>query len=206
QHYEKVLYIKPEHVPPHFVALTDFALRHGMPINSGNFARIDGASETKIRALLAQQVSTGGYDPTAIYVFNDDELWDAVTRPLNGDYQTGTLNGVKLLLPGIAQCPSCSHADFVPERWGVWSARQLPTLAGQMRDDTLLAQPGDIGYLSYRPYTRIPAGTYSYRITYKASATPENVVGHWDIVSSAATTSEIYATGELTGSNGNVRV
>ncbi|WP_285274607.1 DUF6311 domain-containing protein [Halopseudomonas bauzanensis] len=206
QHYEKVLYIKPAHVPPHFVALTDFALRHGMPINSGNFARIDDTAETKARALLAQQVSTGRYDPTAIYIFNDDELWDAVTRSLNGDYQTGTLNGVKLLLPGIAQCPSCSHADFVPERWGVWSARQLPSLVGQMRDDTLLAQPGDIGYLSYGPYTRIPAGTYSYRITYKASATPEDVVGHWDIVSSAATTSEIYATGELTGSNGNVRV
>lgn len=205
QHYEKVLYIKPTNVPVHFVPLTDFAQRHGIPINSGNFARIDGAAEIMGRTVLAEQAKTQRYDPTALYVINDDELWDTVTRT-DEDNRPGTLDGIKLLLPAITECSSCNHADFIPEHWGDWPARQLPTQVGQMRDDTLLAQPGDIGYLSYGPYTRIPAGTFFYRITYKASAAPDNVVGHWDIVSSAATAPVVHATGELAGTNGEVHV
>lgn len=205
QRYDKVLYVTPMNVPPDFVPLTDFAYRHGMSINSGNFARVDGAAEMRARALLAEQVRTGQYDPKAVYVFNDSELWDVATRTLSGNDQAGVLNGIKLVLPGLAQCQACRHVDFEPQNWGVWPARQLPTVVGQLHDDTLLAQPGTTGYLSYGPYTRIPAGSYRYRITYKASASPEVVVGNWDIVSSATTTPVMLAKGALAGTNGEVR-
>ena len=206
QHYEKVLYIKPGNVPPHFVPLTAFAQRNGMPINSGNFARIDGAAETRARSALAAQVETQRYDPTALYIFNDDELWNTATRTLSADDQAGLLDGVRLMLPGLARCPTCDHPDFIPHRWGIWDASQLPSVVGQQHDDALQAQPGDVGYLNYGPYTAVPAGTYIYLIAYKASATPESVVGHWDIVSSAATSSVVHATGDLLGTNGEVRL
>lgn len=204
QHYEKLLYIKPIHVPSDYVPLTEFAHRHGMPINSGNFARINGTVEAMARASLAEQVRTARYDATAMYVFNDDELWDTATRMPNEHYQTGILNGIKLLLPSFARCPTCSHPDLVPQRWGVWAASQLPTLAGRLHDGRLLANPGVSGYLNYGPYTRIPAGTHIYRIIYQADAAPDNIVGHWDIVSS--TGSIVHATGALTGSNGEASV
>ena len=205
QHYEKVLYIKPMNVPPDFVSLTDFAHRHGMPINSGYLARTDGAAEAMARMVLTEQVKARRYDPTAIYVFNDHELWNTATRTLSTNDQVGILDGVRLLLPETKQCPTCSHPDFLLQRWGVWEASQLPTVVGRVHDGALLAQRGDIGYLNYGPYTPVPAGTYLYLIAYKASAAPESTVGHWDIVSSAATAAVVHSTGELTGTNGEVR-
>lgn len=203
--YNKVLYVTPMNVPADFIPLSDFARRHGMSINSGNFARIDGTAETRARAILAEQVRTGDYDPKAIYVFNDSELWDVATRTLSGNDQAGVLNGIKLVLPGLGQCQSCPLADFETQRWGTWPARQLPTLVGQLQDDALLAPPGTSGYLSYGPYTRIPAGRYRYRIIYRASAAPETIVGHWDIVSAATTTPVMLANGQLTGTNDEVQ-
>ena len=206
EHYEKVIYIRPGNMPPYFIPMTEFAQRHGLPINSGYLARIDVAAEARARVALTEQVKTGNYDASALYVFNDEELWDMAIRAPATDDQAGTLDDVRLLLPEVSRCASCRHPDFRSQRWGLWNASQLPTIVGQVRNGALQVQPGQAGYLSFGPYTRIPAGSYRYLITYSADAPSHTVAGHWDIVSGAAKTLVKHASGELSGTDGEIRI
>lgn len=205
QRHQRVLYVFPTNVPADFIPLSDFALRHGMSINSGNFARVDARAQDRAREHLARQVASGEYDADALYVFNDAALWDQAIRTLKNGAMAGELNGIRLVVPGLEHCSECLTGDFKVQRWGIWPAVQLPTLIGQLRDERLVAPAGAAGYLNYGPYTRIPAGRYRYRITYASAGDASARVGNWDIVSNATSTASTLAQGELTGTGGNER-
>ncbi|MFS2122446.1 DUF6311 domain-containing protein [Pseudomonas sp. Pseusp97] len=202
--YQRILYVFPTHVPDNFVALSDFALHHGMSINSANFARVNAQAQTRARERLAKQVASGTYDADALYVFNDPALWDQATRTLNNGAMAGELDGIKLVIPQLYSCTDCRTEDFQGQRWGHWTAARLPTLIGQPQGDRLVSPAGAAGYLSYGPYTLIPAGRYRYRITYAASADTSASVGTWDIVSNATGAILTLVQGELKGTGGNV--
>ncbi|QJP06769.1 DUF6311 domain-containing protein [Pseudomonas multiresinivorans] len=203
--YQRILFAYPTHVPADFISLSDFALHHGMSINSGNFARSDLQAQARARARLAEQVASGDYDPDAIYVFNEPELWDQAIRTLKNGAIAGELDGIKLVIPDLQNCAGCRTTDFKTLRWGDWPASRLPTIIGQLREDRLVAATGASGYLSYGPYTRIPAGRYRYRITYAASGESSLRLGTWDIVSNATQSAAVLAQGELTGTGGKER-
>jgi len=203
--YQRVLYVFPTHVPENFVALSDFALHHGMSINSANFARVDARAQARAREHLAKQVASGTYDADALYVFNEPALWDQATRTLSNGAIAGELDGIRLVIPELDACPACRTADFKAQRWGNWPASRLPTLIGQLRDDRLVAPAGATGYLNYGPYTMIPAGRYRYRITYAAQGYASARAGTWDIVSNATDTAVVLAQGSLIGTDGKVR-
>ncbi|MFV3413761.1 DUF6311 domain-containing protein [Pseudomonas nitroreducens] len=203
--YQRILYVFPTHVPEHFIALSDFALHHGMSINSANFARVDAQAQARARERLARQVANGIYDADALYVFNEAALWDQATRTLSNGAIAGELDGIRLVIPQLQSCPACRSADFKAQRWGSWPASRLPTLIGRLRDDRLIAPAGATGYLSYGPYTLIPAGRYRYRITYAAPGDASVRVGTWDIVSSGSPAGTTLAQGYLTGTGGQAR-
>ncbi|MGE9760426.1 DUF6311 domain-containing protein [Pseudomonas sp. PDM20] len=205
KHYQRVLYVFPTHVPENFIPLSDFALHHGMSINSANFARVDAQAQARAREHLAGQVASGSYDADALYIFNEPALWDQATRTLSKGAIAGELDGIRLVIPELDACPACRTADFKAQRWGSWPASSLPTLIGKLRDDRLIAPAGATGYLSYGPYTLIPAGRYRYRITYAAQGGASKRAGTWDIVSNATATVAVLARGDLTGTDGEVR-
>lgn len=202
ERHQRVLYVLPSNVPADFIPLSEFAQRHGMSINSGNFARIDARAEEVARERLARQVASGDYDVDSLYVFNDATLWEQAIRTLKNGAMAGELNGIKLVVP---DCAECLTRDFKVRRWGVWPAEQLPTLIGKLQEERLVAPIGATGYLSYGPYTLISAGHYRYRIIYSAPGDASVRVGTWDIISDANNAASTLAHGELTGTGGKVQ-
>ncbi|WP_285258723.1 DUF6311 domain-containing protein [Halopseudomonas bauzanensis] len=85
-----------------------------------------------------------------------------------------------------------------------WAAAQLPSVIGHMQDTRLVPRErGAVGYLSYGPYIKLPAGTYSHRIEYISQANSTTTVGNWDLVGQDASGKTItVAAGPLMGTRG----
>lgn len=205
QRYQRVLYVFPANAAADFIPLSDFAVHNGMSINTGNFARIDAKAEARARAHLASQVATGSYDPDAIYVFNEPGLWGQAPLTLRNGAIAGEIDGIKLVIPEFNRCSGCSTAGLKLHSSGSWPAPALPSLIGKLQDERLVAPAGAVGFLSYGPYARIPAGRYRYQITYAASGEPSQSFGTWDIVSNATASASVLAKGDLRGTNGDER-
>lgn len=200
--YKKVLYVLPHNGDHHFVVLADFAKNHRMAVNIGNFARIDENKGNKQQQELLAAIETGQFDAQALYVFMNNELWESAQLTMGPDDKAGTLDGLMLLLPGLKTCSDCQNLGFSERIWGDWPAAQLPSLIGERRDDRLVAPPGVAGYLSYGPYTLIPAGEVEYAITYASEAATHVSAGSWDIVSTATSDPHVIANGVLSGTAG----
>jgi hypothetical protein len=205
ERYRKVLYVMPHNSAPHFILLADFANRHRMAVNIGNFARVDLNKEKSHQEEILAEIGSGQLDPQAIYVFMNNEIWEQAQSNMGPDDQAGMLDDLRLVLPNLRKCPDCKRQGFLGRTWGNWPASQLPSLVGELRDDRLVARPGVPGYLSYGPYTQIPAGQVEYAIVYASTAGPAVEVGAWDIVSSATEAPEMLASGRLTGTAGQER-
>ncbi|KAF1053040.1 MAG: hypothetical protein GAK43_01611 [Stenotrophomonas maltophilia] len=199
ERYQKIRYAMPGNIPPNFVPLTDFALRHHMTINSGNFARLSERALNSAAKDLNSKIQEGNYDSDSIYIFTDPEQWDLALQNLHDDDQAGELNGIQMILPGNAACRQCQSPDFALRRWGTWDAQTLPTLAGSVQAGRLVSSTGNAGYLSYGPYTSVPKGRLHYRITYSASGAETQEAGTWDILDNAPPQPKVLRQGSLQG-------
>jgi len=205
ERYRKVLYVLPHNQAPDFIPLADFANRYRMPINIGYFARVDFNKEKVHQEEMLAAIGSGQLDPQAIYVLMNNDLWERAQASMGSDDQAGMLDGMRLVLPNLGKCMDCERLGFSEREWGVWPASMLLSLVGDLRDDRLVARPGVPGYLSYGPYTEIPAGQIEYAIVYTSEADPAAEVGAWDIVSKAAESPQILASGRLIGTAGQER-
>lgn len=205
ERYQKVLYVPPHNIAPDFIPLANFASRQGMEINIGYFARVDLSKEKNHQEEILAEIGSGQFDPQAIYVFMNNELWEQAQSNMGPDDQAGMLDDLRVVLPNLRKCPDCQRQGFLERIWGSWPASQLPSLVGELRDDRLISRPGVPGYLSYGPYTQIPAGQVEYAIVYASAADPAVEIGTWDIVSNAAEAPQVLASGRLIGTAGHER-
>lgn len=85
-----------------------------------------------------------------------------------------------------------------------WTAAQLPSLIGHMQGNRLVPrEQGAVGYLSYGPYIRLPAGTHEHRIEYRSQVNSSTAVGNWDLVGRDPSGDMItLAAGPLMGTQG----
>jgi hypothetical protein len=202
--YEKVLYVPANNMEFAFLPLAEFAKRHRIAVNIGNFARYDLAKHKDHQEELLATINSGKFDPRAIYIFRDIDIWHRAQSNMGPDDQAGLLDGFKLVIPGFKKCLDCQRAGFLENPPGVWPwpANQLPSVIGELRNDRLVARSGIPGYLSYGPYVQIPSGRIEYTIVYSSEANPGVEVGVWDIVSSAVESPETLAKGILSGTEG----
>lgn len=110
--YDKILYVLPYNKFFEFVPLVEYAAIHDLSINMGYFARAD---ENKIKAAqskLTKKLVAGDFDPSALYVFEDEKLWNVAILNLKDDDLAGKLDGLKVLAPGLHTCIDCS-VDFL---------------------------------------------------------------------------------------------
>jgi hypothetical protein len=206
EHYKKVIYIRPQNIPEHFLELTDFAVRHDLAINAGNFARINLQLEQDTRAALAKQVAEGSYDREAIYVLNDAALFDQAVQNLNSRDAILRLDNIAILLPDYRSCTACAIAEEDLVRLGTWPGKILPTVVGQIDGSTMSAARDSQGYLTFGPYTAVEAGDYHYRITYSAEAARGLKVASWDITNSETQPAAVLNQGDLFGTDGQREV
>jgi hypothetical protein len=123
--YERIILVNPTSVPKLDNLVPDFgtfpvsyvwmdlgrlAADNNMSINDFYFSRTsDLASEVE---QLQGIVSSGKFDSNAIYVFTDASLW--ILAKINHREQDliGLLDGLPVLLPGLASCTSCDLTGF----------------------------------------------------------------------------------------------
>lgn len=105
--YDKLIYVLPTNQPKPWLALSEFAAMHKMKINVGYFARTNPDVEKSARDALIATIAENRLDPKAIYVFENDYLWDLVHKQGAGADLTATLDGYRILAPGLGDCDTC---------------------------------------------------------------------------------------------------
>jgi hypothetical protein len=148
----------PRNLPANWVAIGEFASRHGMRTHAGSFARINEVAAARARDSMAAALHGGG-DPSTLYVVVDDPVWvDLLATPHAGGF-LGVVDGFRIFAPaGCAQCDAgaLQHSDASagrlpvadawsfqagspdlarlargwsnPEPWGTWSDGDLAEL------------------------------------------------------------------------------
>ena len=123
--YERIILVNPTSVPKLDNLIPDFstfpvsyvwmdlgrlAADNNMSINDFYFSRTSDL-DSEIDQLL-EIVSSGNFDSNAIYVFTDAPMW--ILAKINHREQDliGLLDGLPVLLPGLASCTSCDLTGF----------------------------------------------------------------------------------------------
>jgi hypothetical protein len=123
--YQKIVIVNPTAAPKLESTTPDFsffavpyiwqdlgrlAADNEMSINDFYFSRTsDLASEVE---QLQEIISSGTFDSNSIYVFTDAPMW--ILAKINHQEQDliGLLDGLPVLLPGLASCTSCDLTGF----------------------------------------------------------------------------------------------
>jgi len=119
----------PRNLPKGWVALAEFASRHGMRTQAGSFARIDELAAARTRDAMTAALRAGRGDPSTLYVVVDDAIWADLARAPRGPDFLGVVDGFRLFAPaGCAVCGSYAlrragaHAGHIPDT-DAWSFR-----------------------------------------------------------------------------------
>jgi hypothetical protein len=108
-----------------YMAFGYLGATHGMPINTGMFARYDGRKVGEQIRDSIERLRRGDVDPEAIYVFraNDPQLWLDALRAAHGtDHGVGMVDGFHILAPHWLSLPEADGRALVSAE--VFSARQ----------------------------------------------------------------------------------
>jgi hypothetical protein len=178
----------------------------GKTIDTGYISRPSTACRLRVDELDAPPAERTLYVTAASRVF--DMPPGFVTAARRG--QCTQVNKVVACGPAVAGSPPVAGSTPVQalplsDRLN-WSARDLPTLIGVLRDDALVPRdPATQGVLSYGPYaavpTELPPTPIRIALDYASQAPTGQVVGRWDIALGAA----VLASGEFTGTGGTRR-
>jgi hypothetical protein len=106
--YDKVLYVLPCNNTFGFIPLVEYAAAHDLSINMGYFARVDEDKIIAARSKLTNELLAGNFDSKALYVFEDEKMWDVAIRKLHDDDLAGVLDDFKVLAPNLKTCRDCS--------------------------------------------------------------------------------------------------
>ena len=106
--YRKILLVLPQNAPEDWIPLCQFAAEHHMAINTGYFARVDLAKQAVASARLSEAIITNRLERDALYVFQDEGLWETAQRQASPSDFAGTLDGFRVVAPGLRDCGACA--------------------------------------------------------------------------------------------------
>lgn len=105
--YRKVVVVLPHNASPGWAALSRYAADHAMTINTGYFARVDRDREQHARRHLAISIMNNALDTDALYVFQDDGLWELALSQQRAADVAGMLDGYRIVAPQLRECAEC---------------------------------------------------------------------------------------------------
>lgn len=112
QHYDKVLYVLPYNNYTGFVPWVEYAMAHRMSINMNYFSRVDAIRIKAAQVKLTSELIDGNFDPSALYVFEDETLWSVAVENLHDNDLAGELTGFKVIGPNLKKCMDCHFDDI----------------------------------------------------------------------------------------------
>ncbi|PFH09531.1 hypothetical protein BCF11_1928 [Collimonas sp. PA-H2] len=129
--YRRIAVVMPSAYSFDYFPLTLYASEHGLPINSGYFARWDKNALLALQRQTAEMVASGSYDPHTLYVFYNDPLslafWEQAKASAGAADLVTRLDGLGVLAPGWMQCGAC-RSLYLPAAPAVPAAAPAYTL------------------------------------------------------------------------------
>lgn len=108
--YEKIIWINlPRNSKVKWFPLCEFAATHRLAINHGYFGRYDPKNIEAAAAKMELTIKTNELDQKALYIFEDDELWKIALKQLRAQDIVATIDGYKILAPGLRNCNGCDY-------------------------------------------------------------------------------------------------
>ena len=99
--YQSILLVLPKNQAPQWQAFSQLAVQFNKTVNVGYFARTDLHNEEQVRRELANQVLQNTLSPHALYLFEDNALWQAVLKQKSAADFAGVLDGFRVLAPNF---------------------------------------------------------------------------------------------------------
>ncbi|MGL4574845.1 MAG: hypothetical protein ACRCV9_08660, partial [Burkholderiaceae bacterium] len=99
--YQKIIYVLPANTPQRWAELAQFAATNGLAINMGYFARVNSVALEKARTQLAGAIAAGQWEQNALYVFDDEALWNVAQQQAKPGDVAKTLDGIRVFAPGF---------------------------------------------------------------------------------------------------------
>lgn len=106
-HYQKIRWIVPQNLSPHWMAVTAFAGAHGLATNAVYLGRMDTANWKKTEQETARAMATGKYDADSLYLLDDRALLQAAINVDTSKDLLTRIDGFTVLAPGWKQCSAC---------------------------------------------------------------------------------------------------
>lgn len=97
--YKKIILIPVTSDPQQFEAIAFFAAINHLKINAAYVARRDKASEKIFNEIHFQEISRKNFDEEAIYIFNNDILWNLAQKNAREQDFVGEISNYKILAP-----------------------------------------------------------------------------------------------------------
>ena len=106
--YSQIIYVLPHNSPKNWVIISQFAMENDMSINAGYFARINQVAQNNNKLEIIKSIEDSSINQNALYIFMDNNLWNIAINQLNKNDIVGTIDGIKVLLPGYKNCDKCN--------------------------------------------------------------------------------------------------
>lgn len=107
--YQSILLVLPKNQAPQWQAISQLAAQFNKTVNVGYFARTDLHNEERVRRELANQVLQNTLSPHALYLFEDNALWQAVLKQKSAADFAGVLNGFRVFAPNFKSEPQFAN-------------------------------------------------------------------------------------------------
>lgn len=104
--YNKIIYVCPQNMPPHWMPVCEFAAKNKMSINSGAFARIDTVKRNDAVVRVTNSILNNTLDDECLYIFIHDGLWNQTQSKLKSEDFRGIVDGIRVIAPGLNQTPT----------------------------------------------------------------------------------------------------
>jgi hypothetical protein len=124
--YKSVKFVPAAHKPRLFDSNPDFlntsgwlwrdvgvlGQRHGWSLNSFYFGRVPESEFLIENAVIDQNLVSGDYDSSVLYVFIGSEQWELAKKSAKNTDLIGVLDGVPIIAPGLSDCSECEFSNF----------------------------------------------------------------------------------------------
>ena len=97
-------------IPEHWSAFAVLAAKHHVPTNSVYLARYDEAKLTAANAKYEAAVTSGNYDPAALYIVDDERVMPVLMHLDPHKDLFAKIDGFNVLAPGWVACSACPQS------------------------------------------------------------------------------------------------
>ena len=122
--YQKVRWVFPKNISPHWYSIASYAGRYGMATDAVYLARVGKQATATAHDMALHALQTGKYEPDALYILDEHAVRQAIVSLNPRDDLLARIDGFNVLAPGWISCDECRQPPKRMARFDIIPAEQ----------------------------------------------------------------------------------